>query len=155
MKVSLEFKENVVKKVMSGSTVKDVCRETGVSSWSVYTWLKQHRSGTMTAQPYSPGGLSLEQKYLLLLESKTLTDENTGEWLRKNGLHSEHLEKWKKEIGNAMDKNSAEKIENQKLKHENVMLMKELTRKDKALAELAALLTLKKKYQHLWEGEEK
>jgi hypothetical protein len=32
---------------------------------------------------------------------------------------------------------------------------RELKKKDKALAEAAALLVLKKKYQHLWEDEEK
>ena len=34
-------------------------------------------------------------------------------------------------------------------------LQRELTRKERALAETAALLVLQKKYQSLWEGEEK
>jgi hypothetical protein len=39
------------------------------------------------------------------------------------------------------------------LKHDK--LQRELNRKEKALAEAAALLVLQKKYQALWEGEEK
>jgi transposase-like protein len=154
MKFSLEFKENIVKKVLDGGSVRTVAGESGLSTWSIYQWLKACRGGRLKSTE-GPGRFSLSQKQDLLLESKGIAEDALGEWLRKTGLHSDHLEKWKKEIGDAMDKNSAEKIENQKLKHENDVLMKELARKDKALAELAALLTLKKKYQHLWEGEEK
>ena len=39
------------------------------------------------------------------------------------------------------------------VKHED--LQRELRRKEKALAEAAALLVLQKKFQALWEGEEK
>lgn len=35
------------------------------------------------------------------------------------------------------------------------VLQRELVRKEKALAEAAALLVLQKKFQALWEGEEK
>jgi transposase len=40
------------------------------------------------------------------------------------------------------------------LKHENNALKKELNRKEKALAETAALLVLKKKVHSLWENDE-
>ena len=39
------------------------------------------------------------------------------------------------------------------LKDENVKLKRELVRKDKALAEAAALLILQKKFRALWEDE--
>jgi hypothetical protein len=41
------------------------------------------------------------------------------------------------------------------LKDENDSLKKEILRKDKALAEAAALLVLQKKFRALWEDEEK
>jgi hypothetical protein len=40
------------------------------------------------------------------------------------------------------------------LKAENKQLARELKRKDKALAEAAALLVLQKKYQALWEEKD-
>lgn len=43
-----------------------------------------------------------------------------------------------------------EKEENKKLKKENKRLAKELEKKEKALAEMAALYTLKKKAEELW-----
>ena len=47
-----------------------------------------------------------------------------------------------------------DKEEIRKLKSENKKLRKELYRKEKALAETAALLTLKKKATAIWEEEE-
>jgi transposase-like protein len=155
MEYALAFQESIVKKVLTGSSVVAVSQETGLSTWRIYRWIKDHRSGSMVESRNGPRGMSLPQKQELLLESKSISAEDSGEWLRKNGIHSDHLDKWKKEIEDVMNKNSAEKIENLKLKKENYELQKELARKEKALAELAALLTLKKKYQHLWEDEEK
>jgi hypothetical protein len=40
------------------------------------------------------------------------------------------------------------------LSKENAKLKKEIDRKDKALAEAAALLVLQKKFRALWEDEE-
>lgn len=154
MKYSQEFKEKIVQKVLFGQKVKAVAQECGVTSWSIYQWIKQHGNGAMYEERIGPRGLSFPERHSLLLESQTIANDKIGEWLRKKGIHSDHLIKWKKEIENAMNKNSQEKIENKKLRDENAMLKKELKRKEKALAEAAVLLTLKKKYHYLWEDEE-
>lgn len=155
MNRSHEFQENIVKKVLMGNTVKAVSEETGISIWRIYRWIKELGNGTMITGMNGPRSLSLPQKHALLLEYKGIAGENAGEWLRKNGLCSDHLEKWQKEIENAMSNNNEEKIEIRKLKEENEALKKELARKEKALAEVSALLVLKKKLSHLWEDEEK
>jgi transposase-like protein len=155
MKYSYEFKENIVKKALSGRNVKDIAVETGVTAWSIYQWIKQLNNGSLKSGGYSPRGLSLHKKQQLLLEAQSITEENQGEWLRKNGVHTDHLNKWQEEIFDAMDKNNKDKIENRKLKEENKLLQKELNKKDKALAEVTALLALKKKLSYLWEDEEK
>jgi len=155
MKYSQEFKEKIVQKVLSGQKVSAVAEESGLTGWSIYQWIKQHSNSTMTVERTGPRGLSFKEKHRLLLESQTIAEDNIGEWLRKNGIHSDHLIKWKKEIEDAMNKDSQEKIENKRLRDENVILKKEIERKDKALAEAAVLLTLKKKYHYLWEEEEK
>lgn len=156
MKYSLEFKENVVKKVLTGSKVVDVATEAGTSRWRVYQWVKEQRNGGIVADSSNgPRGLLLTHKQALLLESKTIAKDEIGEWLRTKGLCSDHLEKWQKEITDAMNKNSEEKNEIRKLKEENAALQKELKRKNFALAEMTALVALKKKLSYLWEEEEK
>jgi len=110
----------------------------------------------LTPSQRSPG-----EKLALLLESKSLTDENRGEWLRMQGLHSEHLPLWEQELaGMVQDKQNALKSENITLKKEKKQLEKELRAKErelavkeKALADVAVLLTLKKKHRNLFQED--
>jgi len=155
MKYSYDFKESVVQKALSGKKVKEVAEETGITAWSIYQWIKEFKDGNMKADETGPKGYSLNKKQMLLLEAQSIPEEEQGEWLRKNGLHSDHLNKWKDEIFDMMNKKNEDKIEIRRLKEKNKELEKEINRKDKALAEITALLTLKKKLNHLWEDEEK
>ena len=155
MKYSHDFKENVVKKAISRGNVREVAEETGVAAWSIYQWIKQFKNGNIGAGVSGPNGYSLNKKQMLLLESQSISEEKQGEWLRKNGLHSDHLDKWKDEIFEVMNKKNENKIELRKAKGKIKELEKEINRKDKALAEVTALLALKKKLNHLWEDEEK
>ena len=61
-------------------------------------------------------------------------------------MHSEHLTLWEQELANLMtDKQDPLNTENKDLKKQVRVLENELNRKDRALAEVVALLTLKKK----------
>ena len=150
---SKEFKEQVVKKKLSGIPVKQICEETGVSDCTIYTWSKQlskylnGANGSATANPTS-------EKADLLIEYQGLSDADRGEWLRVKGLKTGHLELWTKQMDADSKKKKELKDEIRKLKEELKKAQKEIRKKDKALAESAALLVLKKKYQHLWEEEE-
>ncbi len=148
MKYSKEFKDNILKKIYSGSKVNDVAREINIPFSTIHSWIQKK-----TKSSQIPSNFSLYKKYNLLLESKKINDDNIGEWLRTNGVHSDHLIKWEKEIGTEMT-NSKIKEENKSLKDELKKTKRELVKKDKALAEAAALLILKKKYQYLWEEED-
>ena len=104
MKYSYDFKENVVQKALSGRNVREVAEETGVAAWSIYQWIKQFKNGNIKSESSGPRGYSLNKKQILLLEAQSISEENQGEWLRKNGLHSDHLNKWKDEIFDLMNK---------------------------------------------------
>ena len=82
-------------------------------------------------------------------------DSDKGRWLREKGLHTEHLTQYEQELRDMIEnKNYDEKMEIKKLVQENKNLKKELNKKEKALAEMAALYTLKKKAEALWGEEE-
>jgi hypothetical protein len=86
------------------------------------------------------------QKFRLLMEGRQLPTDQRGEWLRTNGLHSEHLTLWEQELAGLMtDKQDSLKAENKNLKKQVKDLERDMDRKDKALAEVVALLVLKKK----------
>ena len=114
MNFSLDFKENIVKKASSGSSVTELSEEVGVSKGSIYQWIKASQKGIVIKN--GPGTLGLPEKQTLLLESRSIADNDMGEWIRKNGLCSDHLIKWKKEIDNTMLKTMTTRLnsENQK-----------------------------------------
>jgi transposase len=159
MKYSKRLKETALRKILppENRSVSDVAREMGISEQTIYNWKKQAENGSLfieeTSSPLQTGQL---EQYNLILDSKSISEDRMGEWLREKGLHSEHLNLWEQEIKDILsNKDNKLKLENQKLKKEKKDLEKELRRKDKALAEMAALLTLKKKAEAIWgDGED-
>jgi transposase len=94
-----------------------------------------------------------EQKFQYCIEYFSLSEHERGEYLRYNGLYSYELDIWKKEfISHQFTSNPGKDVQTNKKKIKE--LQTELLRKDRALAEAATLLTLKKKYQDLFENEE-
>lgn len=160
MRYSKGFKSSIVRRVVENGTksVYQVSKETGICSTTINSWIEKHKAGKLTldsTDELTPSNRSPGEKLALLLESKMLDDESRGEWLRKQGLHSEHLPLWEQELaGMVQDKQSELKNENTNLKKEKKQLEKELKAKErelavkeKALADAAVLLLLKKNIQ--------
>jgi len=160
MKYSEGFKVQAVAKVLDnhGRSINEVAEELNLFPATLSNWIKQAKEGKLRlteGDSIPPSQRYTGEKFSLLLESKTIPPEQLGEWLRKQGLHSEHLPLWEQELTDFMkNKNIDLKSENIILKREKKELEKELARKEKALAEAAVLLTLKKKFQNLFTQDE-
>jgi len=159
MRYSNGFRAAIVRKAQDGSgrTVEQLAHETGVHQATIGRWIQQFRTGTLSldgADGILPSNRHPGEKLALLLESKVVSPEAMGDWLRRHGLHSEHLPLWEQELTTmATTKEDSTRDENAALRKENKRLQKELARKEKALAEVAVLLTLKKKHPNLF-GED-
>lgn len=160
MKYSIGFRNGILKKVLppESRSLKDVAIENGISEQTIRNWMQMARNGTLAVATgeSTPGERDAAEKLRLVLESKEVPEESMGIWLRERGLHSEHLPLWEQEILHIMsDKTDKRKSKDAELLKENKQLKKELARKEKALAEMAALLTLKKKADAIWgDGED-
>jgi len=160
MKYSEGFRASIVKKTQDGSgrSIYQVAKETGINAATIKNWITQFKNGTLSmdgCDTVIPSQRNPGEKLALLLENQTIPDEAKGEWLRQHGLHSEHLQLWEQELVSIMnDKQSDLKTENTELKKTNKQLQKDLKRQEKALAELAILISLKKKYPNLFEENE-
>ncbi len=154
MRYSLGFKETQVKKVLppNNQSIASVAREAGIADQTLRNWLAQVKNGRLEKQETVGGaGRSAREKFNLVIESKSVSDNDAGKWLREKGLHSEHIRLYEQELRDLVeDKGRAEKEEIKRLKKENKRLGRELEKKEKALAEMAALYTLKKKAEELW-----
>ena len=108
----------------------------------------------VTAKEKRPRDWNAEAKLLALHETHGLDGEALHAWCRENGLFAHHLTSWKTAFC-ADSKAAPGTREMRVLKDENDQLKRELVRKEKALAEAAALLILQKKFRALWEDEVK
>jgi transposase-like protein len=155
LRYSSRIRQAVLRKVLPPQSlpVRDVALEFGISEQTVNGWMKLVQEGKLPAgtENAGPRQKPASEKLALLLESKMVGNDRRGEWLREKGLHSEHLPLWEQELRELMDdKATRDKTELQALKKRNRQLEKDLERKNEALAELAALLALKKKADSLW-----
>ena len=106
--------------------------------------------------PKRPADWSAEEKLQVVMDAVFLDQEQLGAFLREKGLHQIHLEQWRSQMLEGLQNGFSKKQTIEKKAYANRIrsLEKELHRKDKALAETAALLVLKKKVQQIWGDEE-
>lgn len=151
-----EFKTNIIAKMLPPNNVgvPELARETGIPKDTLYTWRIKHlkANGQATAQPVSSGGLSSEEKFAVVMEAASLNELELSEYCRRKGLYPQQVSTWR-ELCLQANASAATKVDREKRRQqakEIKQLGAELRRKEKALAEAAALLILQKKVQALW-----
>ena len=159
-----EFKEQALRKVRARGqrTQQSIAQELNISLAILKGWLQA--SGTPArglphvATPL-PGDLpvaqwSPSQRLQALLESHALSGETLHAWCREKGLFEHQLQAWREAFCTHPEPSAREsRTVLRELQSRHEQLQRELRRKDKALAEAAALLVLQKKFQALWADE--
>ena len=161
-----EFRANAVKKLnIPGQSTQELADELGVRASLLYRWRRE--AGTRNPMPKKkspptsepsrrPQDWTSEQKLAVVLDAQALAEDQLGGFLRQRGLHQATLSDWretvlrgaKAELGGRSDRQPG--LEAKRIRE----LERELLRKDKALAEAAALLVLQKKFRALMGAEE-
>ena len=156
---SEEFKARLVKRVCApgGPSPYALASEVGVSRTALYSWVNEARGKVMKkkrakAPSRRPMDWSAAEKLAAVVHCGGLDEEELGRYLRKEGLHEEHLQEWRQQCEQSLNPKAQAQRERD-LKKDNQRLNRELIRKEKALAEAAALLVLSKKMRAFW-GEE-
>jgi transposase-like protein len=156
---SIEFKKAAVEKLLTRGyrTVDQIAKEIGISSPTIYQWKNDFANMGNMKKSSKPQDRSVNDKLKALTEYNALSEENRGEYLRKNGLYEENINEWLKyaeEAFSSYKKTRKERVSKSSDQKKIKDLEKELRRKDKALAEVSALLILKKKANLIWGTEE-
>ena len=155
VRYSPKRKEAALSKMLppQSRTVSEVASEEDIPYNTLYTWLKtaqQHGVKMTTSQTWTA-----ESKLAVIIETGTLTSSELACYCRENGLYPEQIKTWKEEFVQSVQpnkiKDKASIKEAQADKKEIKSLKKELRRKEKALAETAALLVLRKKFNALYD----
>ena len=147
------FRQQALEKVYTrgSNSIRVVAEDLNMSLGTLRNWMKadnksaQAKAGLRSKRPQD---WSLAERLQMLMESHGLDEEALNALCREKGIFRHHLEQWQAafEAGGAV----ANRAELRELKDTNKTLTRELNRKEKALAEAAALLVLQKKYQALW-----
>lgn len=153
-----EFKEQAIARMMppQNESVRSLSKELGISEQSLYKWRQKARAEGQA----TPGNgqtsthWNSEDKFLIVMETFSMNQVELAEYCRKKGLYKEQIDEWRKSCLNANtgELNQTKKLSNE-LKEEkkrSADIEKDLRKKEKALAEAAALLLLRKKAQAIW-----
>jgi len=151
---SQEFKQSIVQKVTSpgGPSITEMSKEIGVHYTSIRNWIQT--CATTTSMKNSKNWTP-EAKLRAIAQALSMSENELGEYLRTNGLHSTDLEEWKQEFYSSQKGPGRPRTDPELagLRSDKKELSKDLKRKDKALAEMSARIILLKKSRHLLWGE--
>ena len=162
MKYSQERREAVLRKLLPphNRTIASLAEEEGISTATLYNWRKEaRRKGRLLPDNSAePEGWSSRDKFNAVVETAALSEAELAEYCRRRGLYPEQLASWRASCEQANDRTlAASQREGEAFKAERKRargLERELRRKESALAETAALLTLRKKARAIWGDED-
>jgi len=159
-KYSKELKDSVIARMLAPNPipVPDLTRDTGIPKDTLYTWRIKHLrdQGKSSADLESPAQFGSAERFAIVLETASLNELELSEYCRRKGLYSEQIRAWRDACEHATGDGSG-KADRARLTTQSKRIKKlesELRRKDKALAEAAALLVLQKKVQAIWADDE-
>ena len=150
---SSEQRENALQRVAlrtDSQTIESVAALVDVNVGTLKSWMKAAKkqganfvSGVAKpASAYTPA-----QQLDALLETVKLSDVEVSAWCREKGLFAHDLSAWRQSL---IAPRSEESAQLREVRRERDKYRLDLDRKNKALAETAALLVLQKKFQSLF-----
>ncbi|WP_440867911.1 transposase [Symbiopectobacterium purcellii] len=125
----------------------------GLPANTLYGWRSQAGIPTQSAASESKLHLEWSQdaRFAVIVETAPLSAHAVAEYCRRKGLYPEQIQQWKDEFMQPGQR--AERALIKKQQKEIQQLNREIARKDKAIAEAAALLILEKKLKAFFDEE--
>ncbi len=153
-----ERKEAVLRKMLppNNKSIKELAKEEGISEGTLHNWRKAARGEgrLMPNGDSTPQGWVSADKFSAVVETAAMNEAALSAYCRERGLYPEQIRTWREacELANDWDRSQNKLLKQFRKKDEKQIneLKRELRRKEKALAETAALLVLRKKAQAIW-----
>jgi transposase len=156
---SEELKASLIARMLPphNESVPALAQETQIPKDTLYCWRLKARGRVVTPEGGGAAkALSGEEKLAILVETAPMNAHELGAYCRGKGLYPQQLDAWRADFvrASAPAPSRAEREHGREQAREIRALRSELARKEKALAEAAALLVLRKKAQALWGEDE-
>ncbi|MFT4060666.1 MAG: hypothetical protein QM652_14120 [Legionella sp.] len=152
-KYTESIKASVLSKALAPNVI-ELAKEFNIPKATIYTWVIHMKNNKKESTQQRPKDRSPAFKLQAVMDTLGKTEEERSAYCRAHGIYYDHIEAWRQQImeslgasASTMDnaKEKKNKAELQRTHNEMKALKSNLKRKDKALAELTALLVLKKK----------
>jgi transposase-like protein len=160
---STERRAAVMKKLEPPSPVplRQLAKDEGISEATLHAWRRDARSKgrLLPGADAGPDGWTSRDKFAAVIETAAMNEADLAAYCRQRGLYAEQIGAWRTACEQA---NDWERASTQRLgqatreeKRRIKTLERDLARKEKALAEAAALLVLRKNAAAIWgDGED-
>jgi len=170
-KFSQSFKQQAVKKAImreEGISVKKIANELLIGYSTLQRWILQTKNHELESkacfssneglmkQEKRPEDWSSQEKLAIIIKCGALDDNGMNQLCRSQGIYPHHVKQWTKDMIKSDSSKTKTPPATSQMKRKIKALQKELNRKEKALAETAALLVLQKKVNFHWntDGED-
>jgi transposase-like protein len=131
-------------------------QEEGISRATLAKWRAEARAKGQFLPDANAGpeGWTSADKLAAVIETASMNEADLGEYCRRRGIYPEQIRVWREACERANDWERAAKSRiTREMKDDKKRIQKlerELARKEKALAEAAALMILRKKAEAIW-----
>lgn len=145
-----EFKDKAVARLLppESAAVKEVALAFGVSESTLERWRSDALAAPALRREWTPAA-----RFEAMLLTAAMDEASKNAWCRSNGVYPHELAMWREQAINAMAQPGEKRLTAAEAKQDRRRikeLERELRRKDKALAETAALLVLSKKAEAIF-----
>jgi transposase len=153
-----EFKSSIAARMLPPNNIEisDLAKETGIPKDTLYGWRAKYRNqnSELPLPGKSVDKFTAVEKMAIIIDTAKLNELELSEYCRAKGMYQVQIDNWKRDMilgYQLIEKRKAEPVRVVK-DYSYAELEKEIIRKDKALAEVTALLVLQKKFHILVEG---
>ena len=158
---SPERKQAILDKLLSPTliSIAQLARDENIAEQTLYNWRNRAKQQGKTVPTNSKTQeLSPETKLTIIIDTAKLNETELAEYCRNKGLYPEQIAQWKAQSLTGFSTNEQQtalgRKQHQTDQKQIKQLKQEIKRKDKALAEAAAILILRKKLNTLWGEDE-
>ena len=144
------FKDKAVARLLppESAALEVVAREVGIGAGTLESWRKDAQSRPARGRAWTAGA-----RLEAVITTAAMSEAGKSAWCREHGVYPAELDKWRASCTNALTdpedaraSPQATRADRKRIKE----LEREVLRKDRALAETAALLVLSKKLEAIF-----
>jgi transposase len=145
-----KFKQRAVARLLppESSAISTVSQEMGISVATLERW----RAGALS-KPARERAWTAAARLQAVIATAAMDEAQLSAWCREQGVYPTELQQWKSDATAALAESTEEQVTPQQAREDKKRikeLERDLKRKDKALAEAAALLVLSKQMEAIF-----